>query len=279
MLYYICTSLIHHTNSSSFDISPTLHVLLLREVLPFYIPSIFQSMIWDTNRESHYAYSAGCHVFHYHATPFSVDHDTLASVTVDITDLVLGGILGQSDFMDANNWIGGTANFFHNYWLNQDLDQPPSEALRNTNLYRSWVPNFQSCPPRPEIENRIHAARYDEQVTTHAIEQFNWYDGGGNHMDRNRHTLCVMPGNWLSDQYVCCQPHFYNKQVTDPLKTGGGILDAYQDIRRENEEQGHGHPGRVSDMEDDIGNISHQLSTGQYVDPEDVQVEGTLVML
>ena len=187
---------------------------------------------------------------------------------------MLGGIPDQSDYMHPNNWIGGTLNFQQTYWHNQCLNQPPSNQLCNTPLYRNWVANFQPCPPKNVIEDTIHEDRYNEQVTNHVVQQFLCYDGGDSYMEQSEHTLCVLPGNWLDPELICCHPHFYNKQVTDPHKTGGGIFDTYQRIKRENETLGQGFQGRLDDMEEAITELVHQLSTGDYIDPERVQVEG-----
>ena len=235
--------------------------------------------MWYSDRDAHYAYNDGCHVFHYHATPFSFGHDTLISVKVGITEFVLGGIPDQSDYMHPNNWIGGTLNFQQTYWHNQCLNQPPSNQLCNTPLYRNWVANFQPCPPKNVIEDTIHEDRYNEQVTNHVVQQFLCYDGGDSYMEQIEHTLCVLPGNWLDPALICCHPHFFDKQVTDPLKTGGPTFDRYQRIKRENETQGHGLQGRLDDMEEAVVQLAYQLSTGDYIDPELIQVEGKFAML
>ena len=235
---------------------------------PEYLPNILENMAFFTNRPAHFAWSNGCHAVHFQEPWQEIDHD-LQVLPINIIDMIQGGANPMSDFTDPNANNGMNAM----YGPGEDLDSPPDNNHTNNPYYTSWLHNNEVHPTPTQIENRIHANKFEEQVTRVMLEHFLWSQAEIDaHWNRVRGKYCLIPGNWQNVQSRCSQAPHFDKQ-SSRLPDG----ETFNQIRQDN-------AGNIHARRDELTNtqaaVSTFLANGNYgAGDNEVYVEGMIQCL
>ena len=196
-----------------------------QELNPFYLPNILENMAYHTHRLAHFVLNDSGHIFHTNASGLEITHD-LNCTPVAIGNQLMNQYPASSDFTNGVNWVGNDPQVL-NHLNMSDLSTPPPPQLRQ--LISSWIVNGETIPTPATIRARINTNRYDEQVAGVCRFDYHWPDDDVGYLIEHQGLHAIMPSNWLSPRYMASQPHHYEWQVREALRTlhHVGQIDSY----------------------------------------------------
>lgn len=107
---------------------------------------------------------------------------------------------------------------------------------------------METLPSIAEIRRRLHVDHFNVTVMDYCVNSLMWPDGRAIYLGTRENLNCLMPGNWQRRQFMACQAHHYDKQLTKGDHPDINTVN-YEQVRRNN------HPKFITRRDELLNNL------------------------